>query len=42
MSKTNKLNSITEIFNAASSAIFKFQTGRINRDELYRMGIEPD
>ncbi|WP_436883166.1 hypothetical protein [Enterobacter asburiae] len=30
---------ITEIMNAASAAIFKFQCGNITRDDLYSTGV---
>ena len=40
MSQTAQLNTIAAISSAASDAIFKFQTGKISRDELYSIGTE--
>ncbi|EIM6472259.1 hypothetical protein LNS37_004513 [Salmonella enterica] len=35
-----KLTTVTEIKDAASKAIFHFQTGKINKINLYAAGVE--
>ncbi|EKY9814919.1 hypothetical protein RD279_004738 [Salmonella enterica] len=34
------LTTVTEIKDAASKAILHFQTGKINKDELYTVGVD--
>ncbi|HFQ9467599.1 TPA: hypothetical protein ACHTH4_004811 [Escherichia coli] len=36
----NPFKTLTEIKSAASKAIFLFQTGRIDKDELYVVGVD--
>lgn len=33
------INTINDIRDAASAVIFKFQTGKISRDDLYQEGV---